>query len=174
MGRPCGRHCAGGLGLAAISLNHRITSADQVQVARIWKPGGNISKPICRPNSRKVFDEPVARRTARGRKVLDIGIEVTAAEQGQFLRLERAVICCYCLIGHGEMIARRDDHQKGSWADIFDIGARFILGEQLDRLQRDLIAPGRRAQFACLGEPLIGVGRAHGRPGSFDTTAIMP
>ena len=109
-----------------------------------------------------MFDKPVARGAAGCGKVLDIGIKMSAAQQSQLLRLKRAVVCRYRLIGHSQMIARRDHHQKRRRADVLDIGARLIFGEQLHRLQRDFVSPSRRAQLGCLGKPLIGVGRGQG------------
>ena len=59
-----------------------------------------------------MLDEPVAGGTAGRSKVFNIGIEMAAAPQRELLRLERPAVCRDGLIGHRQMIGRRDHHQE--------------------------------------------------------------
>src|SRR4026207_2056487 len=52
---------------------------------------GGANELSSNPELQQMFDNPIARCTACCRKILDIGIEVPAAEQSQFFGFKRAV-----------------------------------------------------------------------------------
>jgi hypothetical protein len=79
---------------------------------------------------------------------LGMGLSEGGLVDGQRSAIER--------LGLGETIGFPE---QGGWADMLKVGAWLVLRKQLDRLQRDLVSPGRRTKLGRLGEPFVAVRR---------------
>src|SRR5690348_14292390 len=102
----------------------------------------------------QVLDEPVARGRTGDSKILDVGVEMAAVEDHEALGFKRPIERRERFVSDGQMISRRDYHQKGRGTYARDVVARLVLGEHFDRAQRDFVAPRGSASLTGLDEPL--------------------
>src|SRR6185437_4394249 len=86
-----------------------------------------------------------------------VGVEVTAGQDDQLLRLAGVLEGRGRQFGRDQVVAGGDQHEQRRRADGGQVAGRLVLGEHLHAAQRHLVAPGGREVLAGLGEPLPGV-----------------
>src|SRR2546430_11491669 len=93
----------------------------------------------------QVLGEPCGRRARSAVELIGVGGEVAAGIQLEPLGLASPVERIEPEIGRADDVGVAEDHQQRRRGDPLDEGARLVLRVQLERSQRDLVAPLAKA-----------------------------